>query len=194
MRKVLAALSLTVFLAACANTDPPDTPPEWSPPPDVATKGFLTAYAEEAINLSVPQLRKFMNERPLITFLEPTKNISNPVETEIIRGTWPKPEATRRLKLADGHYVIERVVENRADFFKYQLFIFTNATGRGVEQVVGEQRFVATETGSRFEWTYNVLPRNFLTRQVVRRNMTEIEAYIAGGLSRFAAAANSSGG
>ena len=194
MRKVLSALSLTVLLAACANTAPPDTPPEWTPPPEVATDGFLTAYAEEEINLSVPQLRKFMEEQPLITFLEPTENISNPVGTEIIRGTWPEPEAARRLKLADGHYVIERILENREDFFKYQVFIFTNAAGRGVEQIVGEQRFFATETGSRFEWTYNVLPRNFVTRQVVRRSMPEIEDYIVGGLSRFAAAANSSGG
>ena len=194
MRKVLAPLSLTVLLAACANTAPPDTPPEWSPPPEVATEGFLTAYAEEEINLSVPQLRKFMEKQPLITFLEPTENISNPVETEIIRGTWPEPEATRRLKLADGHYVIERILENREDFFKYQVFIFTNAAGRGVEQIVGEQKFFATETGSRFEWTYNVLPRNFVTRQVVRRSMPEIEDYISGGLSRFSAAANSSDG
>ena len=74
------------------------------------------------------------------------------------------------MKLADGHYVIERVVENRADFFKYQLFVFTNSTGRGVEQVVGEQRFIATENGTRFEWSYKVRPRNFVTRQIVRHN------------------------
>lgn len=194
MHKIIAAMSLTVLLAACSASAPPTSPPEWRAPPPVTTTGFLTAYAEEEVSLTVPELRKFMEEQPLITFLEPTKNISNPVETEIIRGTWPEPNATRRLKLADGHYIIERVVENRADFFKYQLFIFTNATSRGVEQVVGEQRFIATEDGAKFEWTYNVLPKNFVTRQIVRRSMPEIESYITGGLSRFAAAVNASNG
>ena len=192
MRKIFATLSFTALLAACSNSAPPDFPPEWSPPPDVAVEGFLTAYAEEEVSLTVPQLRRFMEERPLIGFLEPTENISNPIETEVIRGTWPEPEATRRLKLADGHYVIERVVENREDFFKYQIFVFTNAAGRGIEQIVGEQRFIATETGSKFEWAYNILPRNVLTRQFARQRMPEIEGYISGGLSRFAEAANAS--
>ena len=108
---------------------------------------------QPAQRLTVPQLRQFLEERPLIAFLEPTGNISNPVATEIIRGEWPRPGATRRLTLADGHFVIERVIDNREDLFRYQLFVFTSATGRGVEQIVGEQRFVATENGSRFEWT-----------------------------------------
>ena len=184
MRKSFTALIATLFLIACGNDDPPSIPPEWSDPPEVATSGFITAYTEQEIAMTVPEVRQFIKERTII------ENIANPVETEIIRGSWAEPGAGRRVTLADGHYVIERVIENREDFFKYQLFIFTNATGRGVEQIVGEQRFVATETGTRFEWTYNILPKNFLTRYFVRQNLDELQGYLETGLKGFADAAN----
>ncbi len=54
---------------------------------------------------------------------------------------------------------------------------------------MGEQRFVPLEGGTEFQWTYNVLPRNFFTRQIVRGSMDEIARYIAGGLEGFAEAA-----
>lgn len=192
MPKLLSLLFLTLFLTACSAAEPPSSPPELSTPPPVATSGFLTAYVEETIPMNVPQLRKFLTERPLITFLQPTENIANPVDSSVLKGTWGEPGAARWLKLADGHYVVERIIENEPDFFKYQVFIFTNATGRGVEQIVGEQKFVPTDNGTRFEWTYKVKPRNFVTRLVVRRSMDEIEAYIAGGLKGFATAARES--
>lgn len=192
MRLPLLALGLTIILAACSEPSIPTEPPELTTPPEVATSGFLTAYAEQTIAMPVAGLRKFMEEQPLTSFLEPTENIANPVGSNVIQGVWPNPGAFRWLKLADGHYVIERILENEADFFKYQVFIFTNATGQGVEQIVGEQRFVPVNGGTRLEWTYNVLPTNFVTRQFVRRSMDEIEAYISGGLEGFAAAANAS--
>ncbi|QBF29939.1 SRPBCC family protein [Thalassococcus sp. S3] len=189
MRTFLSFLGLTAFLAACSEPEVPSSPPQMTTPPDVATSGFLTAYAEDTIPMEVPRLRAFLEEQPLIGFLEPTENISNPVASQVLDGTWPQPGAARWLRLADGHYVIERVIENDPDFFKYQVFIFTNSTGRGVDQIVGEQRFIPVEGGTRFEWTYNVAPSNFITRQIVRRNMPEIERYITGGLQGFANAA-----
>jgi hypothetical protein len=190
MRLPLLALCLAVILAGCSQPSIPTEPPASTEPPEVATSGFLTAYAEQTIAMSVADVRAFMEEQPLTSFLQPTENIANPVEDEVIQGMWPNPGAHRWLRLADGHYIIERILENEEDFFKYQVFVFTNATGRGVEQIVGEQRFVPVDGGTRFEWTYNVLPTNFVTRQFVRRSMDEIETYIANGLEGFAAAAN----
>jgi len=192
MRLLSLALVLATILAGCSEPSIPTEPPELTDPPDVATTGFLTAYTEQMVALPVAELRSFMQEQPLTSFLEPTENIANPVEDKVIQGKWPNPGAHRWLKLADGHYIIERILENEEDFFKYQVFVFTNATGRGVEQIVGEQRFVPVDGGTRLEWTYNVLPTNFVTRQFVRRSMDEIEAYISGGLEGFAAAANAS--
>lgn len=194
MRKYLSSLMLLVSLAACNAPDVPSEPPELTTPPEVATTGFLTAYTEQTIAMTPAAVRAFMVQQPLISFLEPTDSISNPVASDVMQGQWPEPGATRWLRLADGHYVVERIIENRADFFKYQVFIFTNAAGRGLDQIVGEQRFVPTDTGTRLEWTYNVLPRNFVTRQFVRGNMDEIQNYIANGLQRFALAANTAAG
>ena len=192
MRLPLLVSTLAVILTGCGEPSIPTEPPKATPPPDVATSGFLTAYAEQTIAMSVPEVRAFLADQPLISFLEPTENISNPVDGETLEGDWPEPGASRWLRLADGHYVVERILENEEDFFKYQVFVFTNAAGRGVDQIVGEQRFVAVEDGTRFEWTYNVLPANFVARQFVRNNMDEIGVYISGGLERFAVAANAS--
>lgn len=193
MRNVIAVLTL-ITLAACSNAAPPDTPPKLVAPPEVATSGFEAAYVEQTIPMTVPQLRQFMDEQPLISFLKPTENIANPIDSEILQGTWAEPGAIRRLQLADGHYVIERILDNEPEFFQYQIFVFTNATGRGVEQIVGEQRFVPVEGGTRFEWTYQVLPKNFVTRLFVRRSMDEIETYISDGLAGFANAARAEAG
>ncbi len=190
MRLSSLFLGLALILTGCGEPTIPTEPPELTSPPKVATSGFLTAYTEETIAMPVKELRSFMQDQPLTGFLQATQNIANPVESKAIQGQWPEPDAYRWLKLADGHYVIERVLENTDAYFKYQVFIFTNATGRGVEQIVGEQRFVPVDGGTRFEWTYNVRPTNFVTRQFVRRSMDEIEAYISGGLRGFATAAN----
>lgn len=188
MRSIFAVFCF-LALAACGGVEPPSEPPTAVAPPDVATDGFLAAYVEETVPVSVQELRAFMEERPVISFLQPTENISNPVDSMVLEGEWGEPGAVRWLRLADGHYVVERILENEPDLFRYQVYVFTNASGRGVEQIVGEQRFVAVEGGTQFQWTYNVLPRNFITRQIVRASMEEIEDYIAGGLEGFADAA-----
>lgn len=190
----LPALPLLLALAACGAPAPPDGPPVAGDPPPVASEGFLTARAEADIPMSPPRLRAFMEARPLIGFLEPTENIANPVEAGVLEGTWGEPGAVRWLRLADGHYVIERILENESTLFRYQVFVFTDATGRGVEQIVGEQRFVSTAQGTRVEWTYDVRPRNLLARKVLSGRMEEIDAYITGGLERLAAAARGEAG
>ena len=192
MRLPILALGLANILAGCSEPSIPTEPPELTAPPEIATSGFLTAYTEQTIAMAAEDVRAFLDERPIIDFLMPTENIANPVESEVVKGVWPNPGAFRWLKLSDGHYVMERVIENGADVFRYQVFVFTNATGRGVEQIVGEQRFVPVEGGTRIEWTYNVLPTNFVTRLFVRQSMEEIQSYISRGLEGFAAAANAS--
>ncbi len=189
MNRLIATFAALGILAGCADVPPPNQPPELTSPPAVATSGFVTAYTEQTIPMSLPRLREFMQERPIITFLEPTGNISNPVETEVLIGTWGEVGATRRVRLADGHYAIERIIRNDPNAFDYQIFVFTNAAGRGVDQIVGEQRFVPVDGGTRFEWTYKVLPKHFIARQVIRGNMDSIEGFIAGGLERFTEAA-----
>ncbi|MEM8851472.1 MAG: hypothetical protein AAGE03_15750 [Pseudomonadota bacterium] len=188
--RALPVIATLTFLAACTAAEPPATPPSAPPPPDVATTGFVQAQATATVPMSVPELRAFMQANPLIDFLQPTDNIAPPEASQVLSGTWPEPNATRWLRLSDGHYVIERVLEDRPDLFRYQIFLFTNSVGRGVEQIVGEQRFLAQPDGSTLiEWDYNVKPRNALTAFFVRQQIEEIDAYITSGLEGLAAAA-----
>lgn len=196
MRKLLLTSGTALVLVACGTVqaEPPTEPPTLTAAPPVATSGLLSIDIERTIPMTVPELRAFLKAEPLIGFLRPTESIANPVASEVLAGTWPEPGAARWLRLADGHYVVERVLENEPDFFRYQVFVFTNATGRGVEQIVGEQRFVPIDGGTRFEWSYNIRPRNFLTRIFVKREMDEIERFITSGLDHFAEAARMAAG
>lgn len=189
MRILFLSLISATFLAACGGPTLPGGPPQMITPPEVATSGFLTAYTEAVFPMDVATLRAWNTDTPLIDYLPTTENLAPPAETQVIEGTWPNPGAARWLRLQDGHYVIERVTQNTPDFFQYQIFVFTNATGQGVEQIVGEQRFVPVEGGTKLEWTYNVLPKNWFTGLIVRRSMPEIEEYISKGLAAYAAAA-----
>ncbi|MEM8771830.1 MAG: hypothetical protein AAGD92_09310 [Pseudomonadota bacterium] len=193
MRTLLIALFIALLTTGCNAPAPPATPPAYSQPPDVAASGFVTIVLEETINMSIPQLRAFLTERPLTDFLEATETISPPASAEILKGAWPTAGAVRRLQLEDGHYVIERILENRPDFFQYQIWVFTNSAGRGVEQIIGEQRFIPiTETETKFQWSYNVKPKSAFTKIFVKRQKPELRAYLATASRSMAAAANAS--
>ena len=191
MRKLLTIFTFFA-LTTIVHAFSPSEPPKLTAPPAVATSGFVSAYVEETIPMSVAQVRRFLTKMPIVKFFKPTRSISNPVSSEILKGSWPNVGSVRRVKLADGHYIIERVVENKPQLFKYQLFTFTNSTGRVVEQVVGEMNFVPVNGGTKFQWSYNVKPRSVFARPFVRARIKEIEDYLQGGLSGFATAATNS--
>lgn len=177
----LIAFAALLLAAACVS-NPPSSPPAYSDPPPVATQGFETVTVVKEFPLSVPRLRAFMEANPIINFMKPTDSIAGPAELEILEGTWPNPGAVRRVKLTDGHYVIERITKNQPEIFQYQIWVFTNAAGRGVEQIVGEQRFIATgRNTTRFEWDYRVKPTSGVTRLFVKQQLPNIEAFLAGG-------------
>lgn len=189
MKKILFLSLVSMASVACEPRMPPSEPPKLTEAPEVATDGFLVADAEEIIPLSLDELRRFREQRPLTEFLEPTENISNPVAQKVLEGNWPEVGAVRWIRLADGHYIIERVLENEPQFFKYQIFVFTNDAGRGVEQIVGEQRFTPVEGGTKFEWDYKIKPKGFITRKAIKGRLEEIDKYISDGLRDFATAA-----
>jgi len=187
------AIASLVILANCGPSAPPATPPNPTPPPDVATDGFIDSVTEATIDMSVPDLRAFLIANPITDFLEPTGDISAPASFEIISGIWPQSDAVRRVKLEDGHYVIERILVNEPALFTYQIWVFTNDVGRGVAQIVGEQRFIAEGPAStRFEWTYRVLPNSVFTRPFVRRSQPDIQRYLQNATDAMAREANAS--
>lgn len=161
-------------------------------PKPVATDGFISVDVGGQIAMPPPAFRAYLKENPLTDHLEPSGSIAEPVDIVMLRGTWPEPDATRRVELSDGHYVIERAVEDRPDLFRYQIYHFTNEAGRGVDQIVGEMRFLETPGGGTdWQWSYNVRPKNWLTRPFVARFVErELRPYLEGGAAGMTAAAN----
>ncbi len=190
----LAAFVLSVsVLAACAGPQPPEQPPAMTVPPPVATEGLIELYTEAEMPLGLTELRAFMEANPIIDYMEPIGDLAPPVGTQLIEGVWPEPGAVRSVELADGHYVIERIITNEPELFQYQIWVFTNAAGQGIEQIVGTQRFVVIdENTTRFEWTYALKPRNALTRLFVNRQTEDLQAFIESGAVGMAAAVEAS--
>ncbi|MEO0366766.1 MAG: hypothetical protein AAF265_14880 [Pseudomonadota bacterium] len=179
------------WLAGCTSA-PPTVPPEYSEPPAVATDGFVTVVASTDVPLSLSEFRDYLLENPFIDYLEPTDNIAPPKSWVPLKGEWLTPGASRRMQLADGHYVIERVLENNPELFRYQVWVFTNGAGRGIEQIVGEQRFTAlSPTLTRFEWRYNVKPTSWFTRIFVKRRVPELQTFMDTGVRNLNAAIDS---
>ena len=187
----LSLIAFAALLASCTSAiTPPETPPTYSEPPPLAESGYVSIVTSADIPMSVSDLRAFLLDRPFIGFLEATENISPPVSGETLRGEWLTPGAVRRLQLADGHYVIERVLENQPELFSYQAWVFTNSAARGVNHIFGEQRFIALGPNkTRFEWTYNVKPRSGITAFFVRRQVPELTDFMDTGTQAMAAAA-----
>ncbi|WP_379553873.1 hypothetical protein [Qipengyuania sp. DGS5-3] len=188
MRYLLSAFVL--FLAGCSAAAAPETPPEYTEPPPVATDGFITTVVEAEIPMSVEEHRAWLLENPFIYFFEPTENISPPASTTDLRDDWLKPNSVRRINLEDGHYVIERVLENRPELFSYQVWIFTSDVALGVDQIIGEQRFIAIDDDTmKFEWTYKIKPKGAITGFFVRQRQPEVARFMKTGTNAMAAAA-----
>ncbi|MEL6825310.1 MAG: SRPBCC family protein [Pseudomonadota bacterium] len=187
----LPLIAFAALVASCTSAiTPPETPPAYSEPPPLADDGYVTVVTSAEIPMSVSDLRAFLIDRPFITFLEATESISPPVSEQPLSGEWLTPGAVRRLQLADGHYVIERVLENEPELFSYQAWVFTNAAARGVNHIFGEQRFIAlSPEQTRFEWTYNVKPKSAVTAFFVRRQVPELTQFMDVGTQAMAAAA-----
>ena len=82
---------------------------------------------------------------------------------------------------------------NDPELFQYQIWIFTNAAGRGIEQIVGTQRFVEVDANTtRFEWTYALKPRNALTRFFVNQQTADLQTFIESGATGMAEAVEAS--
>lgn len=191
MRRNLFIGSTLIVLMACSSQQAPSSPPEYTEPPALASDGLITLTSTAEISMSVEDLRAFLIENPFIGYFEPTENISPPDQTEMLKGEWLVPGGVRRVQLRDGHYIMERVLENRPELFSYQVWSFTNDAGRGLEQIIGEQNFIAmSEQKTLFKWDYNLKPKSAITRIFVNRQLNEVQNFMDKGTIAMSAAAN----
>ena len=190
LRAAFLSVSATLT-AACSSPAPPAVPPsDTSTFPALRDSGYAATTLIRDYPMPPARFRAWVEDgNKFVAGFEESGSIAKPVDTVYLTGDWPGPGATRRVELADGHYVLERVVANTPDRFEYQIWAMTNAAGRNVDHVHGVQQFDANATGgTTLTWTYKVLPNARWKRPFVGRFVrNEITPFLAGSLDNLEA-------
>jgi len=167
-------ISSVVFLSACGSANrPPSEPPVYVDNAPPITEGAYAVYETQRIfDAPLEPLRRYIEDGfKIVAAMEETENIKKPVETVILSGTWPETGSVRSVKLSDGHYTMERVIENNfPTLFRYQVWDFTAAAGNNLDYAVGQQAWEVLPDGrSQLTWTYSLRPNAGFKRPFVQR-------------------------
>ena len=173
---IISIFSLWVLcvLPACSNPAPPPTlpPTDISNPPAMTSGQYAVYKTERVFKAPLEPLRFFIQDgNKIVAAMEETDTIKKPIDVVVLSGTWPEINAVRRLKFSDGHYVMERVIENNfPTLFRYQVWNFTARAGQNLDYAVGEQKWTVLEDGrSKLTWTYALRPNARFKRYFVQR-------------------------
>ncbi|APX12073.1 SRPBCC family protein [Tateyamaria omphalii] len=144
------------------------------PPPGLArdTK-YLTNTETATFTGTVGQVRAFMDQNPITDFVTPTEAIPAIEGIQVLSGTWPEPGAVRRVDLAGGHSVHERVLTNTPTAFTYQIWDITAPAGRVVDHIKGEFTFEQRGDTVHVTWDYNIKPNIFVARPAINRYLRD---------------------
>ena len=166
-------------MACSGTTAPPDTPPDYTDAAPEITDGKYATYETERIfNAPLAPLRRFIEDgNKIVAAMEETDNIKKPVDVVVLSGIWPEENSVRRLEFSDGHYTLERVLEN--DFptlFRYQVWGYTSAAGNNLDYALGQQAWEELPDGrSKLTWTYSLRAnagyKHFFIRRFVNNDM-----------------------
>lgn len=181
LRHFLAALAVsmplvTPVLAGSTNVTP--TLAEFSsfqpvadvpPAPELSDRGrYLTNTETATFTGTIADFRAFLEANPITDFVIPTDAIPAIESITYLTGTWPEVDALRRVDLAGGHTVHERVIANTDDRFAYQIWNITAPSGRVINHIMGEFRYAQTGADVTVTWDYNIRPSLFLARPAIR--------------------------
>jgi hypothetical protein len=171
---------------------PPKTPLAFVAPPPVEQGFHAVNVTTRQINSDIVSFRTWMDQGQMVKALRSTDAIAKPAQIDYLSGTWPAVGAVRRVRLEDGHYVLEQVLVNEfPGVFRYQVWGFTNAAGNLVKYAVGEFRYVALAADkTQFTWTYRMRPRSALLRPIINNFVANRFApFMEGGMQGVAAGA-----
>ncbi len=197
MRKVLqkaCLLAAFMSLAACGTVEPPAIPPsDVASYPEITNKGYATHEVDVVFDVPRDWLRDWLNsDTHFVNAMEETENIKKPIETVYLDDNWPKIGAVRRVKTADGHFVLERVIENKPETFQYQIWNMTSAAGQNVDYILGTQNFsIVGDEQTRLQWSYSLKPDASFKKPFVSRFVkSDIAPFLDGATERVVALAN----
>lgn len=163
LRSFFGTMAVLLSLSACSNSVvPPENPPTYEGAAPIIKDGRYAVYETSRVfDAPLEPLRRFIEDgNKIVSAMEETENIKKPVDVVVLRGNWPENGSVRRLEFSDGHFTLERVLEN--DFpilFKYQVWNFTAASGRHLDYALGQQSWETLPNGnSKLTWTYKLRP------------------------------------
>ncbi|HEY4455612.1 MAG TPA: SRPBCC family protein [Pseudonocardiaceae bacterium] len=149
------------------------TPPAYDGPrPEPATTGYASVTHAITINATPAQVRAFNDDLELEDIVEFENNFPAVADTEPLVGDWipgSRVGNRRRVRFTDGSYLAEEVLDDSTARFQYLIWGFTGAQRIAIRHGLAEFRYVATESGTRLEWTYAFLPTVGILRPFVRR-------------------------
>lgn len=162
---LIAAMLLILPMMAGAS-------PNISDPPALrSAMGYVTHVEVAVFNGPVADVKAALQtaEHGVLAHTQPTSRIPAIADLTPISGAFPANGAIRRVTLADGNSVVERVLENSETIFAYQIWDFTAPSARALSHIRGEFRYVAIgENQTEVTWTYAIAPRAFFARPFIR--------------------------
>lgn len=170
----VSVVAASVALVACAgNVAPPSIPPsDVNSAPEISGGPYATYETVRVFDAPLEPLRRYIADgNKIVAAMEETDNIKKPVDVVVLSGTWPEVGAVRRLEFSDGHYTLERVLENAfPTLFRYQVWDFTAAAGNNLDYAVGQQAWEVLPDGrSQLTWTYSLRANAGFKRPFVQR-------------------------
>ena len=187
MRAIISALLIAIASPALAS--------EISDPPALRSDGgYLinteTAIFEGPVKDVIAALQT--PETGVLAHVANTDRIPAITGMEALLGEFPNENAIRRLTFSDGSEVVERVIENSADRFAYQVWGLTSSNARALSHIRGEFKYEAVSPSeTRVTWEYAIAPRVFLVRPFVRSFLrNDFAPFMESGLQRAARAFN----
>jgi len=123
--------------------------------------------AEKTYPVPRGEFLTIFREMPLDELVEPTDELA-PVEKIVsLEGEWVRPNARRRIELADGTSFVEQLLTYGPDGFSYMLWNFTSEARHGVTYATGRWYITEIEGGTHVLWRYGLVPRSGLTQGAV---------------------------
>lgn len=144
-----------------------------SPPPLAQEKMYLTNTETARFPGTINEVRVFMEQNPVTDFVAATDAIPAIEGMEVISGNWPEPGAVRRVDLAGGHSVHERVLTNTPTNFVYQIWNITAPAGGAISHIRGAFTYEQQGDTVAVTWDYDIKPNFFFARPAINRFLSE---------------------
>ncbi|WP_228779820.1 SRPBCC family protein [Aquiflexum lacus] len=151
----MAALLATIAIIGTANAQ--------------RTKKFPETKAEIIINAHIDTAFNYIVPVDLSLIFKRYKRLPAVVKTDE-NEIWFKPGLTRTVYFDDGTTAKETLLTvEQCQSFTYKIEDFTSQLRFLAKRVEGNWQFTAMENGHTYiEWTYTIIPKNFITRFIIR--------------------------